>query len=55
MRQCIANPHVRLDGDRFYQNCKDLAKKGWYPVVNGAVDTTQAKIYAKQGGSGCYN
>ncbi|KAF5576040.1 hypothetical protein FPCIR_12827 [Fusarium pseudocircinatum] len=53
--RCIANPHVRLDGDRFYNNCKLLAKTGWYPVVNGAVDTTKPKIYAKQGGSGCYN
>ncbi|KAF5640425.1 hypothetical protein F52700_3575 [Fusarium sp. NRRL 52700] len=53
--RCIANPGTRLDGDRWYRNCKNLAQKGWYPVINGAVDTTQPKIYAKQGGSGCYN
>ncbi|KAH0420598.1 hypothetical protein CcaCcLH18_13923 [Colletotrichum camelliae] len=53
--RCIASPRTRLDGDRFYNNCKALASKGWYPVVNGVIDTTQPKIYARQGGSGCYN
>ncbi|KAF5962951.1 hypothetical protein FBULB1_13694 [Fusarium bulbicola] len=54
-KRCIANPRTRLDGDRFYNNCRTLAQEGWYPVVNNAIDTTQPKIYAQQGGSGCYN
>ncbi|EXA28586.1 hypothetical protein FOVG_19817 [Fusarium oxysporum f. sp. pisi HDV247] len=53
--RCIAMPHVRLDGDRYFKNCQKLAKDGWYPVVDGAIDTTQPKITAKHGGSGCYN
>ncbi|KAF5670947.1 hypothetical protein FCIRC_8835 [Fusarium circinatum] len=52
---CQINNVDVLDGDRFYGNCKQLAQDGWYPVVNGAINTTQPKITAKQGGSGCYN
>ncbi|KAL0930131.1 uncharacterized protein CTRU02_214951 [Colletotrichum truncatum] len=43
---CIANPHTRLDGDRFYNNCKSTGAGGWFPVVNGAVDTTANKLFA---------
>ncbi|EXK76241.1 hypothetical protein FOQG_19011 [Fusarium oxysporum f. sp. raphani 54005] len=53
--RCIAMPHVRLDGDRWHDNCKDLAKGGYYPVVNGAIDTTKPRIFAKDGGSTCYD
>ncbi|KAJ4317093.1 hypothetical protein N0V84_007546 [Fusarium piperis] len=53
--RCISLPTVSLDGDRFYKNCKNLAEKGWYPVVDGAIDTSKPLIKAKQGGSGCYN